>query len=61
VYEKFQNLLNEKGIRVSKVAEVTKISPSTFSDWKCGRSIPKLEKLKKLADFFGVTVDYFIS
>jgi repressor LexA len=33
---------------------------STFTDWKRGRSKPKAEKLKILADYFGVSVDYFL-
>ena len=33
---------------------------STLSDWKRGRSVPKLEKMEKLAGYFGVTVDYLM-
>lgn len=39
---------------VAKAANITK---STFSDWKKGRSAPKLEKLRKIANVLGVTVD----
>ena len=38
----------------------TGIRRSTFSDWKSGRSKPKTDKLKILADYFGVSVDYFL-
>lgn len=38
----------------------TGIMKSTFTDWKTGRSKQKAEKLKILADYFGVSVDYFL-
>lgn len=53
-------LREEKGFTDYKVSELTGIPKSTFSDWKSGRSVPKTEKLKKIADCFGVTVDYFL-
>ena len=41
--------------------KATGISKSTFSDWKSGRSKPKQEKLQKIADYFGVSVDYLMT
>ena len=32
-----------------------------MSDWKRGRSTPKTENMKKIADYFGVTVDYLMT
>ena len=43
-----------------RVASDTGITKSTFTDWKRGRSKPKAEKLKILADYFGVTIEYFM-
>lgn len=37
-----------------------RVTKSTFTDWKNGRSEPKLEKLKKIADYFGVSIEYFL-
>ena len=54
-------LRDSKGLTDYKVSLDTRITKSTFSDWKNGRSEPKLEKLSKIADYFGVTVDYFIN
>lgn len=54
-------LRDSKGLTDYKVSLDTGITKSTFSDWKNGRSLPKLEKLSKIADYFGVTVDYFIN
>lgn len=58
MYEIFAELLKKKGIKTSDVAAATGISNMTFSDWKKGKSTPKVDKLQKIADFFGVTLEY---
>jgi transcriptional regulator with XRE-family HTH domain len=58
MYEIYQKLRDEKGLKDSDVAREAGVSKSTFSDWKVGRSKPGIKKLQKIADFFGVTVDY---
>ena len=60
MYEKFMELLRRKGVTVYEVSKQTGISASTLSDWKAGRYTPKLEKIKKLADYFGVNIEYFL-
>lgn len=60
MYKKFEKLLETKGVTPYKVAQETGIATSTLTDWKYGRSNPKLDKLKLLADYFGVTLDYFV-
>ncbi|EXG86182.1 Helix-turn-helix domain [Clostridium sp. ASBs410] len=59
MYEKYLALLNQTGETTYKVAKATGISQTTFSYWKSGRSKPKADKLKILADHFGVTIDFF--
>ena len=61
MYEMFENLLKERGITAYKVAQDTGITTATLSSWKKGRYTPKREKLQKLADYFGVTVDYLMT
>lgn len=58
MYEVFQRLLDEKGITAYKVAKETGISTATLSSWKKGRYTPKKEKLQKIADYFGVRLEY---
>lgn len=58
MYEKYAELRDLKGVRDADVARATGIGRSTFSDWRTGRSAPKQEKLQKIADYFGVTVEY---
>jgi transcriptional regulator with XRE-family HTH domain len=59
MYEIYCNLRDSRGIKDARVAEATGIGKSTFSDWKSGRSVPKQDKLKKIADYFGVPIEYF--
>ena len=61
MYERYVKLRDSKGIKDAEVAKQTGIGRSTFSDWKTGRSQPKQEKLEKIANYFGVSVDYFYS
>lgn len=58
MYERYVELLNEKGVKNIDVSRATGIPASTFSDWKKGKSSPKREKLEKLAEFFGVEPDW---
>lgn len=60
MYEKYVKLRDKKGVTDYRVSEDTKITKSTFSDWKSGRSNPKIDKLKILADYFGVSIEYFL-
>lgn len=59
MYERFRELCDKKGVSPYRISQETGITQSTFSDWKNGRSVPKQDKLKKIADFFGVDVAYF--
>ena len=61
MYAVFQALLDKYHVKVSDVAKATGINPSKFSDWKHGRSSPKADKLKLIADYFGVTTDYLMT
>ena len=60
MYEKFSELLYKTDKTAYQVSKDTGIAQSVLSDWKRGRSKPKAEKLKILADYFGVSVDYFL-
>lgn len=58
MYEIYCKLRDERGMKDADVARETGITKSTFSDWKNGRSNPKDAKLQKIADLFGVSVEY---
>ena len=56
-YQTFAELLDKNNTTVYRVSKATGIAASTFTDWKNGRSVPKANKMKKIADFFGVSMD----
>lgn len=49
-----------RGITAYRLSRDTGISPSSLSDWKRGRSAPKIDKLSIIADYFGVSLDSLI-
>ena len=61
MYEIYCQLRDGRNLKDSDVARATNITKSTFSDWKSGRSNPKNDKLKRIADYFGVSVEYLMN
>jgi len=59
MYGKYCALRDARGLRDAHVSDGTGIARSTFSDWKSGRSVPKSDKLQKIADFFDVPISFF--
>lgn len=60
MYEKFSELLQRKNVKAADVSRGTGIKQTVFSEWKKGKSTPKIDKLQKIADYFGVPIEYFI-
>lgn len=57
---KLEGLVNARNTTLYKVAGDLGFARSLFSDWKSGKSMPKTDKLIKIADYFGVEVNYFV-
>lgn len=60
MYEKYRALLEKSNKTSYQVSKETGISQTAFSNWKSGRSEPGLESLKKLSDYFGISIEYFL-
>lgn len=60
MYERFAKLLDENGVTAYRVSKETGIATATLSDWKNGRSVPKQDKLLKIAEYFDVSLDYLL-
>ena len=60
MYAKYVQLRDAKGVRDADVAKATEIPQSVFTDWKNGKSSPKVDKIIKIADFFEVSLDEFV-
>ena len=61
MYEVFENLCELNNVTPYRVCKETGITTATISNWKAGRYVPKQDKMKKIADYFGVTVDYLMT
>lgn len=59
-FNRVEKLVKEKGITLYVVARDLNLARSLFSDWKTGKSMPKTDKLIKIADYLGTTVNYII-
>jgi len=59
LYEKFEKLINERGVKTADVAEATGIKKPTFTAWKKGEYTPKADKIQKIADYLQVPISYF--
>lgn len=60
MYENFKKILEKKGVTAYRVAKETGLSSVVFTDWKKGKSNPKIDKLQKIAKYFNVPIEYFL-
>lgn len=58
MWEYVEKIMQQKGLRITDLQKGTGVPYSTFTDWKAGRYTPKADKLQKIADFLGVSVEY---
>ena len=58
MYKIFERLCKERGITPYRVCKDTGLTTSTISNWKAGRYEPKADKIKILADYFGVSPEF---
>jgi len=58
-WEIYVDLCSKKGESPNKVAKNLSIASGTVTEWKKGR-VPQNATLKKIADYFNVSVDYLL-
>ena len=56
MYPKILKLMEERGLTAYQVSKDTGIAQTSFSDWKAGKSKPKVDKLQILAKYFDVPI-----
>lgn len=61
MYEIFEKLLQEKGLKAADITRATGIKSPVFSEWKKGKSKPNTEKMIKIAKFLDVSVEYLMT
>lgn len=61
MYEQFEKLCKINNVTPYRVCKETGLTTATISNWKAGRYTPKADKLQKIADYFGVTLEYLMA
>jgi len=59
-YANFQKLIAERGVTPYRIAKDTGVSQGSLSDWKNGKSTPRVSTLQKIARYLGVKIDVLI-
>lgn len=58
MYSVYAELRDKMGVKDMDVSRALGFHPSVISDWKRGKASPKYDKMKMIADYFGVSVEY---
>ena len=59
--ERIYKLRTEKELSQGDLAEALEVSRQSISKWENGVSVPELEKLVKLSEVFGITLDELVT
>lgn len=59
IYQNVVRLCKEKGISIAKLERETGMGNGTIGRWE--KSSPNVDNVKKVADFFGCTVDELLT
>lgn len=57
---RIRDLREDRDLKQIDVAQATGIDQRTISNYETGKTIPDAFALIKLADFFGVSIDYLV-
>lgn len=56
--ERLIHLRKEKGLSQNAVAKEIKVAPRAYQNYEYGTAEPRLSTLIRIADFYGVSLDY---
>lgn len=52
--ENLRRLMHAKGVNATEICNALAFKHNTFSDWVNGRRYPRIDKIEKMAQYFGV-------
>ena len=58
--ERLKSLRKERGITQSQLAEILNYGYTAISNYESGRNEPSIKDIKKISEFFDVSVDYLL-
>ena len=56
----FKDLRKSKGLSQAELARIINVDQTAVSKWELGKSFPDMEIAIRVADYFGVSVDYLL-
>lgn len=59
-YERYTEYRDAKGLTDYKVSSLCEISPTTLSEWKSGKYVPKIDKIIKIAKCLDIPIDEIV-
>ena len=60
-YRRYRAFADIKGVSDYQVSKETGMHNVVLSEWKSGKSQPKIDKLLKIASYLGVSVDKLLA
>lgn len=57
---RLKNLRKDKGRTQEEMSELLNVRRSTYGEYERGKIVPPIDKMKMLADYFGISVDYLM-
>lgn len=60
IYDRIRVLCARNGISVNQLEKDLGFGSSSTSKWIPGKTVPSIDKVKKVADYFGVSIEYLV-
>ena len=61
ILQRIEHLRNATNLSKYRLCKELNIAQSTYNTWILEDRVPKPERLQKIADYFGVTIDYLMN
>ena len=58
ILKKIEELAKQQGMSITALEKKLSFGNGTIRSW--GKCSPSIERLKKVADYFGVSIEYFL-
>jgi transcriptional regulator with XRE-family HTH domain len=52
--QNLRRLIADSGKTQKEIADIIGVSAPTFNEWVSGKKFPRIDKIQKLADYFGI-------
>ena len=55
-----QYYMYQKGVSAADICKELDIKQNTFSDWVNAKTYPRIDKIQKMADYFGISKSFLV-